>query len=93
MSEILQTKDLTLSYGERMIIDELNIEIPQGEISVFIGGNGCGKSTLLRSIARLLKTKARIGPSWMGSQSHVYQRRKSLVKWPFFLNPQQLPKA
>ncbi|TMU84477.1 ABC transporter ATP-binding protein [Bacillus sp. BHET2] len=57
MSEGLQTKDLTLSYGERTIIDELTIDIPQGEISVFIGGNGCGKSTLLRSIARLLKPK------------------------------------
>jgi len=57
MSDILQTKDLTLSYGDRTIIDELNIDIPKGEISVFIGGNGCGKSTLLRSIARLLKPK------------------------------------
>ncbi|WP_064092913.1 ABC transporter ATP-binding protein [Rossellomorea aquimaris] len=57
MSDILQTKDLTLAYGERMIIDELNIDIPRGEITVFIGGNGCGKSTLLRSIARLLKPK------------------------------------
>ncbi|MDT9026253.1 ABC transporter ATP-binding protein [Rossellomorea yichunensis] len=57
MSDILKTKDLTLSYGERTIIDELNIDIPKGEISVFIGGNGCGKSTLLRSIARLLKPK------------------------------------
>ncbi|PFA70368.1 cobalamin/Fe(3+)-siderophore ABC transporter ATP-binding protein [Bacillus sp. AFS015802] len=57
MSNVLQTKDLTLSYGDRIIIDELNIDIPQGEISVFIGGNGCGKSTLLRSIARLLKPK------------------------------------
>jgi iron complex transport system ATP-binding protein len=54
---MLQTKDLTLAYGERTIIDELNIEIPKGEITVFIGGNGCGKSTLLRSIARLLKPK------------------------------------
>lgn len=57
MRDGLQTKDLTLSYGERTIIDEMTIDIPQGEISVFIGGNGCGKSTLLRSIARLLKPK------------------------------------
>jgi iron complex transport system ATP-binding protein len=54
---MLETKDLTLAYGERIIIDELNIDIPKGEITVFIGGNGCGKSTLLRSIARLLKPK------------------------------------
>jgi len=53
----IETKDLTLSYGDSIIIDQLNIEIPKGEITIFIGGNGCGKSTLLRSIARLLKPK------------------------------------
>ncbi|MBE4906892.1 ABC transporter ATP-binding protein [Bacillus luteolus] len=51
----LETNGLTLSYGETLIIDDLHLQIPQGEITVFIGGNGCGKSTLLRSMARLLK--------------------------------------
>lgn len=51
----IETNSLTLSYGETIIINELNLQIPKGEITVFIGGNGCGKSTLLRSIARLLK--------------------------------------
>ncbi|WP_162595977.1 ABC transporter ATP-binding protein [Bacillus sp. CGMCC 1.16541] len=51
----LETKSLTLSYGESIIINELDLKIPKGEITVFIGSNGCGKSTLLRSLARLLK--------------------------------------
>ena len=51
----LQTNSLTLGYGETIIIEELDLKIPKGEITVFIGGNGCGKSTLLRSLARLLK--------------------------------------
>ncbi|MGN8645243.1 ABC transporter ATP-binding protein [Gracilibacillus sp. HCP3S3_G5_1] len=55
--ETLVTKDLTLGYGDEIIIDELDISIPKGEITVLIGGNGCGKSTLLRSLARLLKPK------------------------------------
>jgi iron complex transport system ATP-binding protein len=58
MKSVIETKNLSLSYGEILIIDELNLRIPQGEISVFIGANGCGKSTLLRSIARLLKPKS-----------------------------------
>jgi iron complex transport system ATP-binding protein len=58
MKSSIETNDLTLSYGETLIIDELNLTIPKGEITVFIGGNGCGKSTLLRSIARLLKPKS-----------------------------------
>ncbi|WP_043930571.1 ABC transporter ATP-binding protein [Bacillus sp. EB01] len=54
----IETKDLTLSYGDALIINELNLTIPKGEITVFIGGNGCGKSTLLRSIARLMKPQS-----------------------------------
>ncbi|MGM0902696.1 MAG: ABC transporter ATP-binding protein [Bacillota bacterium] len=55
MYQAIETKELTLSYGSSIIINELDLSIPKGEITVFIGGNGCGKSTLLRSIARLLK--------------------------------------
>ncbi|MFD2370925.1 ABC transporter ATP-binding protein [Brevibacillus sp. GCM10020057] len=53
----LETRQLTLSYGERNIIEGLNLHIPRGKITVFIGSNGSGKSTLLRSLARLLKPK------------------------------------
>ncbi|MFB4169249.1 ABC transporter ATP-binding protein [Virgibacillus sp. JSM 102003] len=56
--QTLTAKDLTIGYGEAIIIDDLNITIPKGEITVLIGGNGCGKSTLLRSLARLLKPKS-----------------------------------
>ncbi|WP_117169032.1 ABC transporter ATP-binding protein [Paraliobacillus sediminis] len=55
--ETIATKDLTLGYGDDIIIDDLNMTVPKGEITVFIGANGCGKSTLLRSMARLLKPK------------------------------------
>src|SRR5699024_9422899 len=55
--QTLSAKELTLGYGDDIIIDDLNITIPKGEITVFIGSNGCGKSTLLRSLARLLKPK------------------------------------
>lgn len=58
MKSAIETKKLSLSYGETLIIDELDLSIPNGEITVFIGANGCGKSTLLRSIARLLKPKS-----------------------------------
>lgn len=52
---ILEAKDLAVSYSGVSIFDHLNLEIPEGKITVFIGSNGCGKSTLLRSLARLLK--------------------------------------
>ncbi|RSD28346.1 ABC transporter ATP-binding protein [Mesobacillus subterraneus] len=58
MVQAIEAEKLTLSYGDSIIIKELDIQIPKGEITVFIGGNGCGKSTLLRSIARLLKPQS-----------------------------------
>lgn len=53
----ISTETLSLGYGDAVIIDELNLTIPKGEITVFIGSNGCGKSTLLRSLARLMKPR------------------------------------
>jgi iron complex transport system ATP-binding protein len=58
MTNAIETKNLSISYGETLIINELDLKISKGEITVFIGANGCGKSTLLRSIARLLKPKS-----------------------------------
>ena len=40
-------------YGEKTIIDNLNLEIAKGEFIVVVGPSGCGKSTLLRLIAGL----------------------------------------
>ncbi|WP_188208086.1 ABC transporter ATP-binding protein [Alkalibacillus aidingensis] len=51
----IQAESLTLGYDDHIIIDELNLEVPKGEITVLVGANGCGKSTLLKSMARLLK--------------------------------------
>lgn len=55
---VLEAQSLTLSYGENYIIENLDLEIPEGKITVLVGANGCGKSTLLRSLARLLKPKS-----------------------------------
>ncbi|WP_141336439.1 ABC transporter ATP-binding protein [Paenibacillus sp. tmac-D7] len=51
----IQSNELCLSYGDTRIFESLNLSLPKGKITVFIGSNGCGKSTLLRSLARLLK--------------------------------------
>ncbi|MBP3966471.1 ABC transporter ATP-binding protein [Paenibacillus lignilyticus] len=52
---VIAANNLTLSYGKKPIFANLELEIPKGQITVFIGSNGCGKSTLLRSLARLMK--------------------------------------
>ncbi len=53
----LQGQSLTLGYHLQAIIDQLDIDIPKGKITVFVGSNGCGKSTLLKAFARLINPK------------------------------------
>jgi iron complex transport system ATP-binding protein len=51
----LYTKNLSISYGNKLIVDNLNIKIPKGKITALVGPNGSGKSTILKTIARILK--------------------------------------
>ncbi|AEF41568.1 ABC transporter ATP-binding protein [Hoyosella subflava] len=53
----LHAESITLSYGDRIVIEDLNLAIPTGGITTIIGPNGCGKSTLLRALGRLLKPR------------------------------------
>ncbi|KGM44961.1 ABC transporter ATP-binding protein [Neobacillus niacini] len=50
----LSTDDLSIGYGERLIVKSLSIEIPDRQITTIIGPNGCGKSTLLKAITRII---------------------------------------
>lgn len=54
----LVARDLTLAYGDRVIIENLDLEVHTGVITTVIGPNGCGKSTLLRSLGRLMKPRS-----------------------------------
>lgn len=49
------THQLSLSYGDRLVVDDLNLAVPDRQITVIVGANASGKSTLLRGLARLLK--------------------------------------
>ena len=51
----LRTEGLTLGYRpDRVVVHDLDLDLPAGEVSVIIGANGSGKSTLLRALSRLL---------------------------------------
>lgn len=58
MSNILEIKDLVVSYGGIEAVKGISLEVPEGEIVTLIGANGAGKSTTLKSIAGLVKPKS-----------------------------------
>ena len=49
----IEITDLTLSYGDFLIQQNLNFNVRRGEVFVVMGGSGCGKTTVLRSIIGL----------------------------------------
>ena len=60
-STALHVKDVSVGYGERTVLDTLNVDIKRGAVTSIVGPNGCGKSTLLRTMSRLLNpTKGEI---------------------------------
>lgn len=51
---MIKTVDLTMKYGEMYAIQQINIELEEGDLFGFIGPNGAGKTTTMRIIATLL---------------------------------------
>ena len=54
MINMLQLKNVYVSYGNIEVLHGINIEVKEGEIVTIIGANGAGKSTTLKSIAGLV---------------------------------------
>ncbi|ADJ66173.1 energy-dependent translational throttle protein EttA [Herbaspirillum seropedicae] len=50
-NEVIEFKNVSKGYGDRLLIDDLNFKIPAGAIVGIIGPNGAGKSTLFRMLA------------------------------------------
>ncbi|MEU9642455.1 ABC transporter ATP-binding protein [Streptomyces sp. NPDC048188] len=51
----LAARGVSVGYGARSVIEDLDVTVPPGVITTIVGPNGCGKSTLLRTLSRLLK--------------------------------------
>lgn len=49
-------RDLTIAYGDFVLLKNLNFEINKGDIFIIMGGSGCGKSSLLRVLTGLVPT-------------------------------------
>ncbi|WP_433206370.1 ABC transporter ATP-binding protein [Dactylosporangium sp. CS-047395] len=58
MTTRLQARGLRLAYGDHVVVDGLDLDVPTGAVTAVVGPNGCGKSTLLRALGRLLRPQA-----------------------------------
>lgn len=51
----VQASGITTRFGERLVLDNVDIAVPRGEIFVILGPSGCGKTTLLRHLSGMLR--------------------------------------
>ena len=65
--EMIKTVDLTKRYGNSLAVDQLNLEVRQGELFSLLGINGAGKTTTIKMLSGL--TKPTSGDAWLGGHS------------------------
>ena len=58
---IISTKNLTKTYGQKQVVDKLNLAVPRGSICGFLGSNGAGKSTTIKLLLGLVKPSEGVG--------------------------------
>ena len=55
---VLSVRGLTVGFGDKIVLDKLDLDIYRGEILGFVGASGAGKSVLMRTALRLLPRRA-----------------------------------
>ena len=51
----LAAEHVRLAYEDRVVVDDLDLDLTEGSFTAIVGPNGCGKSTLLRALGRLMR--------------------------------------
>ncbi|RIW29033.1 ABC transporter ATP-binding protein [Bacillus salacetis] len=74
----LHTDQLHIGYGEKLIVKDMSIEIPDKKITTIIGSNGCGKSTLLKALTRIIRFQS--GSVILDGKSITKEDTKKLAK-------------
>jgi phospholipid/cholesterol/gamma-HCH transport system ATP-binding protein len=60
---VISVKDLSIGYGDRVILEKVNFQVCRGEVFVILGESGCGKSTLMKTMIGL--NAAHAGEVWI----------------------------
>ena len=68
--DMLQIKGLYKRFGDKTVLQGLDLSVPEGSIFGFIGKNGCGKTTTMKTVLGLLKADA--GEIFVNGEAVVY---------------------
>ncbi|MBP2315359.1 ABC transporter ATP-binding protein [Azospirillum soli] len=81
---MIEVRNISRSYGDTLVVDNVSITLPAGGVISLIGANGAGKSTLLSIISRLLPMSAGTvtveGMDVMTTPGDVLARRLSILR-------------
>jgi manganese/zinc/iron transport system ATP- binding protein len=84
----VEVTDLTVAYGEKPVLWDVDLEVPPGVLMAIVGPNGAGKTTLMRAILGLVKPAA--GQALVHGRPYEEQRRlvayvpqRGSVDWDF----------
>ena len=87
-SAAVEVTDLTVAYGEKPVLWDVDLEVPKGVLMAIVGPNGAGKTTLMRAILGMVKPAA--GQALVHGRPYAEQRRlvayvpqRGTVDWDF----------
>jgi len=91
MKEAIQIRNLTKRFGDKVILDNVNMNVKRGEIYAFIGANGAGKTTLMKLLFGILKADAGeialLGePLSQNGSNPVFSQIGNIIETPVFYN-------
>jgi phospholipid/cholesterol/gamma-HCH transport system ATP-binding protein len=76
----IEVKNLTVGYGSKVLLQNLNFSVANGEIFIILGGSGCGKSSLLKNLFGLYQPLS--GDVWiegMNITQAIGQERQDIM--------------
>jgi manganese/zinc/iron transport system ATP- binding protein len=88
MTPAVEVTDLTVAYGDKPVLWDVDVEVPAGTLMAIVGPNGAGKTTLIRSVLGLVRPAA--GQALVHGRPYAEQRRRvayvpqrGTVDWDF----------
>lgn len=88
MEYVIETRNLTKTYGTSTVVDNINLHVPKGKIYGLLGRNGAGKTTVMKMMLQLVyPTDGGVrlfGTSYQENTHTLYSKIGSIIETPGF---------